>query len=142
MSSDIRPGQIWRDLDPRQSGRTVQVESVLGSLVTVRSTSGRVSRVSVTAFHGDPGRKSGYAHGDPTQAERSADNLKRRHLRQAEAAVAALPQPITCGDCDHWRPSISGLGECLAPAPLWAVAQADRRSIPRDYPAMGCGAAR
>jgi|GEM_PF-3107354 len=43
----IRPGQVYRDLDPRSRGRTIRVDHVVGDYAYVTDSNGRRTRILV-----------------------------------------------------------------------------------------------
>lgn len=49
----VRPGQIWRDLDPRSllGERLIRVERVCGGYAYVVSNRGKKSRISIQRMH-------------------------------------------------------------------------------------------
>lgn len=48
--TDIRQGQVWKALDPRNPGRTVTVEKVEGEFVFVVSNVKAKSKINVKRF--------------------------------------------------------------------------------------------
>ena len=43
----VRPGQVYRDLDPRSRGRTIRVDHVVGDYAYVTGSNGRRTRILV-----------------------------------------------------------------------------------------------
>jgi len=46
-TTEVAPGQVYRDLDPRSRGRTIRVDRVIGDYAYVTDSNGRRTRILV-----------------------------------------------------------------------------------------------